>query len=76
MRDPPREKEQDVRSAKVRSLEIQLVPMNEFAHVIEQHDHHYYAAQQVNGIYAPPRFIFYSAQVSPPQKSMNTALTK
>jgi hypothetical protein len=67
MRDPTRQKEQDVRSAKVRSLEIQFVPMDEFAHVIEQHYHHDDAAQQVNGIYAQCCFGFIScnAQVSP-----------
>jgi hypothetical protein len=53
VRDPTGEEERDVRPHEIRGVEIQHVAMDEFARVIEQHERHDDAAQQVNGIYAP-----------------------
>lgn len=50
MRDPSRKKEKRIRPRHVRGLKSQRVSVHEVARVIEQHDDHHEAPQQIDRV--------------------------
>ena len=53
VRDPTCEEQSNVRARRIGRIKLEDGVMNEVARMVQHHDYHHDAAQQVDGVYAP-----------------------